>query len=37
VSDGAQSSLKFLWKVLRKPLVCIGKADRSDSCLLATV
>jgi len=33
----ARLRLKFLWKVLRKPLVCIGKADRSDCCLLATV
>lgn len=28
---------KFRWKRLRKPLVCFGKADRLDSCLLATV
>jgi len=33
----AVPNLKFLWRVLCKPLVCIGKADRLDSCLLATV
>ena len=32
-----RSKPKFRWKRLRKPLVCFGKADRWDSCLLATV